>query len=133
MSYTKQTWTTGDTITAEKLNHMEDGISEGGGSSGGENVVFVRATQNDSYTVWEFEKTLSEIMEMMQTGIVQVLEESNATTKTLIPGFVVGTTRTGLSSYRVDVAKLLNDNVPVRIEQYSASDADHKPSRDDMD
>lgn len=26
MSYTKQTWATGDTITAQKLNHMEDGI-----------------------------------------------------------------------------------------------------------
>lgn len=30
MSYEKQTWTNGDIITAEKLNHMEDGISEGG-------------------------------------------------------------------------------------------------------
>lgn len=29
MSYTKQNWQTGDTITAEKLNHMEDGISGG--------------------------------------------------------------------------------------------------------
>ena len=28
MSYTKQTWQTGDTITAEKLNHIEDGIDE---------------------------------------------------------------------------------------------------------
>ena len=26
MSYTKQTWQTGDIITAEKLNHIEDGI-----------------------------------------------------------------------------------------------------------
>lgn len=26
MSYTKQTWQTGDTITAEKLNHIEDGV-----------------------------------------------------------------------------------------------------------
>ena len=26
MAYEKQTWQTGDTITAEKLNHMEDGI-----------------------------------------------------------------------------------------------------------
>ena len=25
MSYTKTTWTTGDTITAEKLNHLEGG------------------------------------------------------------------------------------------------------------
>ena len=30
MSYTKQTWVTGDTITAEKLNHIEDGIGSGG-------------------------------------------------------------------------------------------------------
>ena len=28
MAYSKQTWATGDTITAEKLNHMEDGIAE---------------------------------------------------------------------------------------------------------
>ena len=26
MAYTKQTWETGQVITAEKLNHMEDGI-----------------------------------------------------------------------------------------------------------
>ena len=31
MSYEKQTWVTGETITAEKLNHMEDGIMESGG------------------------------------------------------------------------------------------------------
>ena len=30
MSYEKQTWTTGDTITAEKLNHMENGIENNG-------------------------------------------------------------------------------------------------------
>lgn len=28
MSYTKQTWQTGDKITADKLNHMEDGIDK---------------------------------------------------------------------------------------------------------
>lgn len=30
MAYEKQTWACGDTITAEKLNHMEDGIAQGG-------------------------------------------------------------------------------------------------------
>ena len=30
MSYTKQTWATGDIVTADKLNHMEDGIAGGG-------------------------------------------------------------------------------------------------------
>lgn len=29
MAYTKQTWVTGDTVTASKLNHMEDGIAMG--------------------------------------------------------------------------------------------------------
>lgn len=32
MSYEKQTWATGDIVTADKLNHMEDGIAAGGGS-----------------------------------------------------------------------------------------------------
>ena len=27
MSYVKNTWTTGDVITAEKLNHIEDGVA----------------------------------------------------------------------------------------------------------
>ena len=31
MSYTKQTWATGDIITADKMNHMEDGIADSGG------------------------------------------------------------------------------------------------------
>ena len=28
MSYEKQTWTNGETITAEKLNHIEDGVEK---------------------------------------------------------------------------------------------------------
>lgn len=33
MSYTKQTWQTGDTITAEKLNHIEEGIESADGGA----------------------------------------------------------------------------------------------------
>ena len=32
MAYEKQTWQTGDVITQEKLNHIEDGIAGAGGS-----------------------------------------------------------------------------------------------------
>lgn len=39
MSYEKQTWSTGETITANKLNHIEDGIADGG--SGGGSDVFI--------------------------------------------------------------------------------------------
>ena len=38
MSYTPTTWTTGDTITATKLNKMEQGIA---GAGGGVEVVFI--------------------------------------------------------------------------------------------
>lgn len=31
MAYEKQTWHNGDTITEQKLNHMEDGIANAGG------------------------------------------------------------------------------------------------------
>ena len=36
MAYEKQEWKCGDVVTAEKLNHMEDGITEasGGGYCG---------------------------------------------------------------------------------------------------
>ena len=44
MSYTKQTWATGDTVTATKLNHMEDGIEGAGG--GGYDLVLVAETDD---------------------------------------------------------------------------------------
>lgn len=34
MAYSKQTWETDQTITAEKLNHMEDGIANNQGEKG---------------------------------------------------------------------------------------------------
>lgn len=38
MSYTKQTWTKGDIVSADKLNHIEDGIESA--SSGGGSVTY---------------------------------------------------------------------------------------------
>lgn len=38
--YTKQTWNTGDVITEEKLNHIEEGVSTGGGIYSVENVTY---------------------------------------------------------------------------------------------
>lgn len=34
MTYEKQTWECGETITAEKLNHIEDGIYDASQSGG---------------------------------------------------------------------------------------------------
>lgn len=56
MSYTPTTWATGDVITAEKLNNIENGIANAGsGTSAGNAVVFeFTATydlQSHSYSV----------------------------------------------------------------------------------
>ena len=50
MSYTKNTWQTGDIVTAEKLNHMEDGIESAGGGSDAE-VLVLEFTQTGETTI----------------------------------------------------------------------------------
>ena len=67
MAYEKQTWTTGEVITQEKLNHMEDGIAEGGGVV----VVNVTTTASEGGTVTTLDKTWQEIYDaVMSTGAV---------------------------------------------------------------
>lgn len=46
MSYSKQTWQTGDVVTSAKLNHMEDGIEAAGG---GALVVGIYRSQDTGY------------------------------------------------------------------------------------
>lgn len=55
MSYEKQTWVTGETITADKLNHMEDGI----GSDG--NFVPTFTVKNGGTTI-TCDKTYEEVL-----------------------------------------------------------------------
>lgn len=47
MSYTPTTWTTGDTITAAKLNKIENGIADGGGYDLVLSIPFYNASVND--------------------------------------------------------------------------------------
>lgn len=66
MSYEKQTWATGDVITAEKLNHMEDGIA------GDEaNKFIVNITDNGDST-YSSDKTAKEIYEANESGMTPV-------------------------------------------------------------
>lgn len=58
MSYTPNTWATGDTITAEKLNNMEQGIAGAGG------VLVATMTYPES----TFNKTWQEIYDAMADG-----------------------------------------------------------------
>lgn len=55
MAYEKYTWVDGELITAEKLNHMEDGIAEGGGETGYECIETTEQLFNETVTTAESE------------------------------------------------------------------------------
>ena len=62
MSYTKNTWATGDTITATKLNNMEDGIANAG------SVLICNTSYSSSAGVYVLDKTAQEIYEALLSG-----------------------------------------------------------------
>ena len=68
MSYEKKTWTNGEVITAEKLNHIEDGIANANdGSSGSSNqngTFYIRYNDEDTtYIVNDYEEIASKLRE----------------------------------------------------------------------
>ena len=73
MSYTKNSWKSGDIITATKLNHMEDGIyaaNEGGDTPGAGCFVFdlnLGVDDHDNIIIDSASKTLSEIISAGET------------------------------------------------------------------
>lgn len=74
--YEKQTWNTGDVITEEKLNHMEDGIASGG-------MFVVGGTYDESTQTTTLDKTWKEIADAVEAGrnvIFKKLDDSIATT-----------------------------------------------------
>lgn len=66
MSYTKQTWAKGDTITAEKLNHMETGIEDAGSSGGGGTLLKLNLVGDSS--PHHLDKTYAEIETALLAG-----------------------------------------------------------------
>lgn len=67
MSYEKQTWVNGEVITANKLNHMEDGIH--GAYESGLEFVEIPCSRNSSGRL-TLGKTWQEIYDMMQSNRV---------------------------------------------------------------
>ena len=62
MAYTKQTWNCGDVISAEKLNHMEDGIE----ASGVDYPIVVHFEKVDGN--WTADKEYSELRTAIENG-----------------------------------------------------------------
>lgn len=68
MSYTKQTWADGDIITANKLNHIEDGIASAGGGITIANILVT------SMTTGRCEYTYEELSEKVNNGETVLFE-----------------------------------------------------------
>lgn len=73
--YNKTTWSTGDTITAEKLNNMEDGIASGGGAF----VITATTDYTGEVPVTTLNKTWNEIKTAIDGGQVAIIVESEET------------------------------------------------------
>ena len=63
MAYAKQTWANGDIITAEKMNHIEDGIEST--SSGGITIANIAVS---SMTTGTCDYTYQELMDKVNNG-----------------------------------------------------------------
>lgn len=94
MSYDKQNWQTGDVITANKLNHIEDGIANGGGVliTGDRLVADVPMLTN----------TWQEIFDAPLTILPNVTEDE------AYPAFVSEVTKISDSEYQVTFRSLVS-------------------------
>lgn len=66
MAYEKQTWQTGDIVTANKLNHMEDGIAES------YNCETITLTDNEDDGTYQIDKTFDEISELRNIPVIKL-------------------------------------------------------------
>lgn len=81
MAYTKNTWNTGDIVSSQKLNHMEDGIANS------ENVFIVGGVSLGEVDALEgtLDKTWQEIHDAMLSKIcVVVVTDDNSIQQILI-------------------------------------------------
>lgn len=65
-AYVPTEWATGDVITAEKLNHMENGIADSGDS-----IVLHYDSE-----AGHFDKTFNEVRQAMSKGVIPTIDAS---------------------------------------------------------
>ena len=92
MAYTKHVWECGETITAERMNNIEDGIESA--SSGGGEALFVRYDHSETVenggteTYYHyFDKTWQEVHDALTSGrmvFVHLVGANDANEPTLI-------------------------------------------------
>lgn len=82
MSYTPKTWACGDSITADDLNHIEQGIAE---NSGGGSTLIVNLVETDEHDCDIYDKTWQEVYDALNAGKIclfswELVDASSAAT-----------------------------------------------------
>lgn len=77
MSYDKQTWVSGEVITATKLNHIEDGLENAGGGGG----LVINRTDDEDNSQLVLDKTFKEIKDALVAGIPCIIIDDTYDTK----------------------------------------------------
>lgn len=113
MSYEKNTWNKGDVITANKLNHMEDGIAGGGG------VLVVNSVYDEQAGTTTLDKTWQEIHDADYCILKDIIDEETVYS----PVIAVG--ETPFNKYRVNAIDLTEQ--PFASMSFECDTADDYP------
>lgn len=120
MAYTPTEWQSGDIVTSEKLNKIENGIAGAGGGGGGE-VFMVGGTYNEETGYFTMDKTWSEINEAITAGmhcllIINIhLDQTNSVLDRNFRSVIIGT------SYEKYVAEGNDPEIGVTVNLYIGS------------
>ena len=66
MAYTPKTWVCGEVITAEDMNHIEEGIAENCGSC--DSPLLLTATLDEDSGIYTFDQTWKEVKDALVAG-----------------------------------------------------------------
>ena len=117
MSYEKNEWQTGDTITATKLNHMEDGIAGGGG------VLVVNSVYDEQADTTTLDKTWQQIHDA-DYCILKVIYDKETDYSP-----VIAVAETPFNKYKVTAINLTEQ--PFASIDFECDTADDYPVRQD--
>ena len=95
MAYNKTTWKNGDTITAEKLNNLEEGVAGASSTGGGVFIVEVEKSSppvGNTGSIYTLNKTWKEIYDaLFEGGRIVICHESkdDITTDSIISSITI--------------------------------------------
>lgn len=100
MSYSPTTWNTGDTITASKMNKIENGVAEG-------SSLICNCTYNSSTDKYTLDKTLQEIYNALLVGTPVYIKYVYGTVLTSFSSVISLSPIIKIYTYATDIVRIM--------------------------